>query len=193
MTPPKRLVLAVVPDLFFAVRVSATARHVSVPLELVPPPRAVARAAQVVASLLIVDLQAPGAVAPAHALRRRRAARNPGQPQARVCGALDSDDAARLGTRQPGGARSARREPERAAAGGHMTPGTASERFRADLRALAVEVRDRSQAALDRDQADRAVVDLRFAESVERMLATGGEQRYLPSRRHGRVHDEVMP
>ena len=52
MTPPKRLVLAVVPDLFFAVRISATARNVGVPLELVPPPRAVARAAQAGAVLL---------------------------------------------------------------------------------------------------------------------------------------------
>jgi DNA-binding NarL/FixJ family response regulator len=70
VTPPKRLVLAVVPDLFFAVRVSATARHVSVPLELVPPPRAVARAAQAGAVLLIVDLHAPGAVALVAELKR---------------------------------------------------------------------------------------------------------------------------
>ena len=78
VTLPKRLVLAVVPDLFFAVRVSATARHVSVPLELVPPPRAVARAAQVGAAavLLIVDLHAPGAVALVAELKRAQ----PGLP-----------------------------------------------------------------------------------------------------------------
>ncbi len=62
MNPPKRLVLAVVPDLFFAVRVSATARHAGVPLELVPPPRAVARAAEAGAVLLLIDLHAPSAV-----------------------------------------------------------------------------------------------------------------------------------
>lgn len=62
-TPPRRLVLAVVPDLFFAVRVSATARNAGVALELVPPPRAVARAAEAGVALLILDLHAPGAVA----------------------------------------------------------------------------------------------------------------------------------
>lgn len=76
MTVPKRMVLAVVPDLFFAVRVSATARNVSVPLELVPPPRAVARAAQAGTALLIVDLHAPGAVALVAELKRAQ----PGLP-----------------------------------------------------------------------------------------------------------------
>ena len=76
VTPAKRLVLAVVPDLFFAVRVSATARHVSVALELVPPPRAVARVAQVVAALLIIDLHAPGAVALVAEIKRAQ----PGLP-----------------------------------------------------------------------------------------------------------------
>jgi len=76
MTPPKRLVLAVVPDLFFAVRISATARNVGVPLELVPPPRAVARTAQAGASLLVLDLHAPGAVALVAELKRAQ----PGLP-----------------------------------------------------------------------------------------------------------------
>jgi len=69
MKPPSRLVLAVVPDLFFAVRVSATARNAGVPLELVPPPRAVARAAEAGAVLLLIDLHAPGAVALVAALK----------------------------------------------------------------------------------------------------------------------------
>lgn len=69
MTPPSRLVLAVAPDLFFAVRISATARNASVPLELVPAPRAVARAAEAGAAMLILDLHAPGAVALVAALK----------------------------------------------------------------------------------------------------------------------------
>ena len=69
MNPPRRLVLAVAPDLFFAVRISATARNAAVPLELVPAPRAVAPAAEAGAAMLIVDLHAPGAVALVAALK----------------------------------------------------------------------------------------------------------------------------
>ena len=68
-TVTKRLVLAVAPDLFFAVRISATARNAAVALELVPAPRAAARAAEAGVALLILDLHAPGAVTLVSALK----------------------------------------------------------------------------------------------------------------------------
>lgn len=55
-----RRTIAVVPDLFFATRIAATARVAAVPLELVAAARATAMVEG--ATLAIVDLQAPGAV-----------------------------------------------------------------------------------------------------------------------------------
>ena len=60
-TPPRR-VLAVIPDLFFATKVAATAKASGVELELVPPPRAAARTAEASPELVILDLHAPNAV-----------------------------------------------------------------------------------------------------------------------------------
>lgn len=59
--PPR--VLAVIPDLFFATKVATTAKVAGVALELVPPQRAAARLAELPASLVILDLHAPDAVA----------------------------------------------------------------------------------------------------------------------------------
>lgn len=56
-------VLAVVPDLYFATRIAATAKTAGVELELVPPQRAAARLAEARASLVLLDLHAPGALA----------------------------------------------------------------------------------------------------------------------------------
>lgn len=61
-TPAGRRVLAVVPDLFFASKLAATARVSGVELDLVPAARAAARLAQAPASLAIVDLHAKDAV-----------------------------------------------------------------------------------------------------------------------------------
>ena len=58
-----RRVLAVVPDLFFATRIAATAKQQGVELELVPAARAVARLAESPGALVLVELQAPGACA----------------------------------------------------------------------------------------------------------------------------------
>lgn len=60
--PAGRRVLAVIPDLFFATKVAATARMAGVELELVSPQRASARHAEAPAALAILDLHAPGAV-----------------------------------------------------------------------------------------------------------------------------------
>ena len=60
------------------------------------------------------------------------------------------------------------------------------DRFRTDLLALAAEARGRSQDALDQDHLEQSVIYLRFAEYIERLVASGEEQRYLPSRRSGR-------
>ena len=60
---PGRRVVAVVPDLFFAVRISATAKSAGIALELVPRERAAARLAEAPASLVLLDLHAPDAVA----------------------------------------------------------------------------------------------------------------------------------
>src|SRR5262249_45176769 len=55
-------VLAVVPDLYFATRIAATAQAAGVDLELVPAPRAAARAAEAGASLVLLDLHGAGAL-----------------------------------------------------------------------------------------------------------------------------------
>jgi len=49
-------VLAVVPDLYFATRIAATAKAAGVELELAPRERAVARLAATEASLVLLDL-----------------------------------------------------------------------------------------------------------------------------------------
>ena len=51
--------LAVIPDLFFATRVAATARPAGVSLELAQPPSAVSRARDSQPTLVIVDLHVP--------------------------------------------------------------------------------------------------------------------------------------
>jgi len=63
------LVLAVVPDLFFATKIAATAKTAGVPLELLAPGRAAERAASADAALVVVDLHANGAVALVRALK----------------------------------------------------------------------------------------------------------------------------
>jgi len=64
-----RVVLAVVPDLFFATKIAATAKAAGVPLELLTAARATERAASGEASLVVVDLHAGGAVALVRALK----------------------------------------------------------------------------------------------------------------------------
>src|SRR5262245_53488321 len=49
-------VIAVVPDLYFATRIAATAKAAGVELELLAPPRAVARLAEPGVSLVLLDL-----------------------------------------------------------------------------------------------------------------------------------------
>ena len=66
MSTPRRVV-AVVPDLFFATRIAATAKAAGVPLELVPPARAATAADG--ATLVLIDLHAPGALESIAALR----------------------------------------------------------------------------------------------------------------------------
>jgi CheY-like chemotaxis protein len=70
MTAPPRLVLAVVPDLYFATRIAATAKAAGVELELVSPARAAARLAERKPALVLLDLHAPGAVALVTACRQ---------------------------------------------------------------------------------------------------------------------------
>ncbi len=67
--PAGRRVLAVVPDLFFATKIAATAKMAGVELELVPPQRAAERMAQAPAALIILDLQARDAMALVSALK----------------------------------------------------------------------------------------------------------------------------
>lgn len=55
-----RRILAVVPDLFFATRILATAKTVGVPVELVPLPRAAAACAETPPALVLLDLHASG-------------------------------------------------------------------------------------------------------------------------------------
>jgi len=54
-----RRVLAVIPDLFFATKVAATAKPAGVPLELAQPRAAVARARESQPALVLVDLHVP--------------------------------------------------------------------------------------------------------------------------------------
>ena len=75
MDTPNRVVLAVVPDLFFATKIAATARVAGVALELVPPQRAAERAARPDASLVLLDLHAAGALALLAALKAADPAR----------------------------------------------------------------------------------------------------------------------
>ena len=67
--PAERRVLAVVPDLFFATKIAATAKMAGVELELVPPQRAAERMARAPAALVILDLQAQDAIALVSALK----------------------------------------------------------------------------------------------------------------------------
>jgi len=55
-----RRVVAVVPDLFFATRISATAREVGVALEILAPDAALAAIRNAPPSLVLLDLHAPG-------------------------------------------------------------------------------------------------------------------------------------
>ena len=71
MSPPiPRRVLAVIPDLFFATRVAATAKLGGIELELVSPQEAPGRAAESPPTLVIIDLHAKDAVALVSALKR---------------------------------------------------------------------------------------------------------------------------
>ena len=67
--PAGRRVLAIIPDLFFATKVSATARVSGVELELVTRERAAARIAETPPALAIIDLHAQDAVALVSALK----------------------------------------------------------------------------------------------------------------------------
>jgi DNA-binding NarL/FixJ family response regulator len=62
MAAPVRVVLAVVPDLFFATRIAATAKAAGVTLELVAAARVVDRLGGGAVALVILDLHAPGAL-----------------------------------------------------------------------------------------------------------------------------------
>ncbi len=67
--PVGRRVLAVVPDLFFATKLAATAKMSGVELELVPVMRAAARIEQAPPALTILDLHAKDAIALITALK----------------------------------------------------------------------------------------------------------------------------
>ena len=67
--PAGRRVLAVVPDLFFATRIAATAKAAGVEFELVPRERAAARAGESRPSLLVLDLHTRDAVTLVTALK----------------------------------------------------------------------------------------------------------------------------
>lgn len=60
--PAARRVLAVIPDLFFATRVAATARSGGVALELAAPERAAEALRRSPPVLVLIDLHAPAAV-----------------------------------------------------------------------------------------------------------------------------------
>ncbi len=64
-----RRVLAVIPDMFFATKVAATAEAAGIALELTPPERAAERAGESSPALVLVDLHAPGSVALVSALK----------------------------------------------------------------------------------------------------------------------------
>jgi len=58
MTSPR--VVAVVPDLFFATRITATAGQVGAEIELAPPATALAAIRSAPPALVVLDLHAPG-------------------------------------------------------------------------------------------------------------------------------------
>ena len=64
-----RRVVAIIPDLFFATKVSATARAGGVALELAPPQHAAEQVRLSPPALVLIDLHAPGAVALVAALK----------------------------------------------------------------------------------------------------------------------------
>ena len=70
MPSPAAPVIAVVPDLFFATRIAATAKAAGVALELVPPAGVETRLGRGGASLVLLDLHAPHAVALIAACKR---------------------------------------------------------------------------------------------------------------------------
>jgi CheY-like chemotaxis protein len=63
------LVIAVVPDLFFAAKLQATARAANAALALVPAAQALERCAATPPLRLLLDLHAPGALGLARALK----------------------------------------------------------------------------------------------------------------------------
>jgi len=63
-------VLAIVPDLYFATRIAATANAIGVALELVAPQRAPARVGEPEVSLVILDLHQPDPAALIAELKR---------------------------------------------------------------------------------------------------------------------------
>src|SRR5262245_17479997 len=67
-------VLAVVPDLYFATRIAATAKAAGVELALVTAPQALARATEPGVSLVMVELQGKSAVELVCELKRARPA-----------------------------------------------------------------------------------------------------------------------
>ena len=69
-------VIAVVPDLYFATRIAATAKAAGVALELVPPQRAAARLATADVSLVVLELGNRDALALIGELKRAQ----PGVP-----------------------------------------------------------------------------------------------------------------
>jgi DNA-binding NarL/FixJ family response regulator len=74
MDTPPRQVLAIVPDLFFATKIAATARLAGVALDVVPHQGAVARGGETNVALVLLDLHAPDAVALVTALKAARPA-----------------------------------------------------------------------------------------------------------------------
>lgn len=60
--PEPRRVLAVIPDLFFATKVAATAKASGVEVVMVPPQGAAERIARAAPALVLLDLHAAGAV-----------------------------------------------------------------------------------------------------------------------------------
>jgi DNA-binding NarL/FixJ family response regulator len=63
-------VLAIVPDLYFATRIAATAKAAGVELELLTPQRATLRLSEPGVSLVILDLHGPAATALVGELKR---------------------------------------------------------------------------------------------------------------------------
>src|SRR5262249_15564907 len=68
--PEPRIALAVIPDLFSAAKVAATARAAGVALTSASPADAAGKAAEIRPGLVLVDLHVPDAVATVAALAR---------------------------------------------------------------------------------------------------------------------------